>query len=299
MEKISLFFMEHVLNYGVFAALGIIAAFICALLLCFRLRQNWVRQIPMMLLSLLGLIAGAKLFGMISYETYLRQMGVQEITLKLLFDNSGIVFYGGLLGYFGMLALLFAKLLPKKRLGWDIIAVSTPLFHAIARIGCYFGHEMVDGELVWQPCCYGIHVDNAFCRLFWDSRLPTQLIESLFNFALFGFLLYRILREQKDEKRGNLITVYLIAYPVFRFVIEFFRGDEVRGGYGIFSFSQVVSLGILFFTALYWILRYKGVLKPLPVDPYDPEVEKYDLFPKQDAEELVFADAEDERNRTC
>ncbi|MDO4846156.1 MAG: prolipoprotein diacylglyceryl transferase [Oscillospiraceae bacterium] len=272
--------MEHILTYGTFAALGIVAAFVCALLLCFRLRQNWVRQIPMMILSLLGLVVGAKLFGMISYEAYLRQMGITDITFRRLFDGSGIVFYGGLLGYFGMLALLFWKLLPKKRLGWDIIAVSTPLFHAIARIGCYFGHEMVDGELVWQPCCYGIRMDNAFCAHFWDSRLPTQLIESTFNFVLFGILLWLILSNQKEERRGNLIGLYLIAYPLFRFVIEFFRGDEVRGGYGIFSFSQVVSLVILFGVALFLLLRYKGFLKPVPPDPYDPEVDKYDLFAK-------------------
>ena len=280
MEKVAQFFTEHILTYGVFAALGIVAAFLCALLLCFKLKQNWVRQIPMMILSLLGLVIGAKLFGMISYEAYLRQMGVTDITFRRLFDGSGIVFYGGLLGYLGTLALLFWKLLPKKRLGWDIIAVSTPLFHAVARIGCYFGHEMVNGELVWQPCCYGIKLDNAFCRMFWDSRLPTQLIESAFNFALFGVLLHLILCIHEEEKRGNLIHIYLIVYPVFRFIIEFFRGDEVRGGYGFLSFSQVVSLCILIGTAIHLILRKKGFIRTPPLDPYDPEVEKFDLFAK-------------------
>ena len=284
--------MEHVLTYGVFAALGIVAAFVCALLLCFKMKQNWVRQIPMMILSLLGLVAGAKLFGMISYEAYLKEMGVADITFRRLWDGSGIVFYGGLLGYLGALALLFWKLLPKKRLGWDIIAVSTPLFHAVARIGCYFGHEVVDGELVWQPCCYGIHMDNAFCRLFWDSRLPTQLIESAFNFILFGILLYLILSNREEDKRGNLIFLYLTVYPVFRFIIEFFRGDEVRGGYGFLSFSQAVSLVILLGTWIYLLLRKKGYIKTPPLDPYDPEVEKFDLFAKPVSEPFVMEDSD-------
>lgn len=282
MESIGTFLSEHILTYGTFAALGIVAAFVCALLLCFGLRQNWVRQIPLMLLSLIGLLIGAKLFGMISYESYLRAVGA-EITLEILFNNSGIVFYGGLLGYFGMMALLFWKLLKKKRLAWDIVAVSTPLFHAVARIGCYFGHEIVDGELVWHPCCYGIRLDNAFCRLFWDSRLPTQLIESAFNFSLFGLLLGLILSDRKEERRGNLIGLYLAAYAAFRFVIEFFRGDEVRGGYFGLAFSQIVSLCILFGVALYWILHHKGVIKRAPLDPEDPEVDKYDLFRKPEA----------------
>ena len=282
------FLYEHILTYGTFAALGIVAAFVCALLLCFKLRQNWVRQVPMMLLSLIGMVVGAKLFGMISYESYLRSVGA-EISLSILFNNSGIVFYGGLLGYFCTMALLFQKLLKKKRLAWDIVAVSTPLFHGIARIGCYFGHEMVDGQLIWQPCCYGMHMDNAFCALFWDSRLPTQLIEAAFNLALFIVLLTLILRTKEEEKRGNLIWLYLTAYPVFRFVIEFFRGDDVRGGYGVLAFSQAVSLCILFFVALYWILRHRGVIPIPPLDPDDPEVDKYDLFapvqPEPPAEE--------------
>ena len=288
MEAIKSFFLEHVLTYGTFAALGLVAAFVCALLLCFKLRQNWVRQIPLMLLSLIGLVVGAKLFGMISYETYLRSHGVENITLKLLFDNSGIVFYGGLLGYFGMMAALFWKLLKKKRLAWDIVAVSTPLFHGLARIGCYFGHEMVNGELVWQPCCYGVQMDNAFCAHFWDSRLPVQLFESAFNFVLFGVLLWLLFHNQKEERRGNLVGLYLAAYAAFRFVIEFFRDDAVRGGYGNLAFSQVVSLCILFGVALYGILKWKGILPPAPIDPYDPEVDKYDLFAPVE-EPIVFA----------
>lgn len=280
MDAIRTFFTEHILAYGTFAAIGLVAAFAAAVVLCFKMRQNWVRQIPIMLLSLLGLIAGAKLFGMISYERYLRSVGVQDITIKRLFSDSGIVFYGGLLGYFGMMWLLFWKLLPKKRLAWDIVAVSTPLFHAFARIGCYFGHEVIDGELVWRPCCYGIQMDNAFCAHFWDSRFPTQLVESGFNFLLFGVLLAMLLSDREEKRRGSLIRIYLIAYAVFRFVIEFFRGDEVRGGYGVFSFSQVISMFILFGVMLVWLLKKKEVIKTLPPDPYDPEVDKFDLFIK-------------------
>lgn len=298
MEALRSFFTEHVLAYGTFAALGIVAAFVCALLLCFRMRQNWVRQIPMMLLSLFGLVLGAKLFGMLSYATYLRAAGIprEEITLRRLFDDSGIVFYGGLLGYLGTLALLFWKLLPKKRLGWDIVAASTPLFHAIARVGCYFAHDMIGGELVWHPCCYGVKMDNAFCAAFWDGRLPVQLFESAFNFGLFLALLLALLRDRRPERRGKRIDVYLAAYALFRFVIEFFRGDEVRGGLWGLAFSQVVSLLILFAVALKLILRRKGVLPVPPPDPYDPEVDLFDLFHKGEPEAQAEAEPEPEDN---
>ncbi len=123
-------------------------------------------------------------------------------------------------------------------------------------------------------------MENAFCSHFWDSRFPTQLFESGFNFLLFGILLALLLTDHEEKRRGSLIRIYLIAYAVFRFIIEFFRGDEVRGAYGIFSFSHVVSLFILFGVMLAWILKKKKIVKPLPPDPFDPEVERYDLFIK-------------------
>lgn len=296
MEAILTFLKEHVLTYSVMAATGILAAFVVSLWLCVKREQNWVRQLFLMIGSLIGLILGAKLFGILSYATYLAREGI-PITFEKIVFSSGIVFYGGLLGYLGTFGILSKFLLIKRRIGRDIVAVTVPLFHGFARIGCYLGHAVVDGETVWQPCCYGIQMDNAFCRHFWDSRLPVQLFESAFNFLLFALLLVLFLKETKEERRGRLTELYLLCYGVFRFVIEFFRDDAVRGGFGPFSFSQVVSLAILIGLFFFEILRLTGALKPMPVDPYDPGVDLYRLGkPKAPQEPIVFyaGDEEDE-----
>ncbi len=288
------FLWDHVLTYSVMAAIGILAAFVCALLLCMRREQNWVRQLFLMIGSLAGLAVGAKLFGVISYATHLYQRG-ESFTLVQLFKDSGIVFYGGLLGYFLSFWILSKFFLPRRRLGRDIVAVTTPLFHGFARIGCYLGRGYNDfGEITWHPCCYGMKIeDSAFCSHFWDNRLPVQLFESAFNFLLFAVLLTLFLRERKDERRGRLVYPYLIAYSIFRFIIEFFRDDAVRGGFGPLSFSQVVSLLILFWVAACLLLKRLGVIKPLPVDPYDPGVDLYRLGkPKTVNEPIVFDEGE-------
>ena len=290
MDTFWQFLWDHVLTYSVMAAIGIIAVFGVSLVLCMRRDQNWVRQLFLMIISLAGLLAGAKLFGAISYATHLYQRG-ETITLVRVFKESGIVFYGGLLGYFLTFWILSKFFLPRRRLGRDIVAVTTPLFHGVARIGCYLGRDYNDfNELVWHPCCYGIKMeDSAFCAHFWDHRLPVQLFEAAFNFILFAVLLILFLREKKDERRGRMVYLYLIAYAVFRFIIEFFRGDAVRGGFGVFSFSQVVSLLILFWLIVFLISRKTGVIKPLPVDPYDPGVDLYRLGkPKAVHEPIVF-----------
>ncbi len=299
MEAIKNFFWNYICTYSVMAAVGILAVFIVALVLCFKRKQNWTRQLPLMMASLIGMIIGAKLFGMLSLWTYFLQLGGSEMTASqldlymnyagasskfvYLFENSGIVFYGGLLGYFLMYGVLSRLLLKKRRLGWDIVALTTPLFHGFARIGCYLGRaQTADGTLIWSPCCYGVQdCDSAFCSHFWDSRLPVQLFESAFNFLLFGTLLLVFLLTKKEEKRGWMIRAYLIAYGTFRFVIEFFRDDAIRGGVGPLSFSQWVSLGILLGVAVYYLLREIGAVKPLPIDPDDPDIARYDLFRKE------------------
>ena len=293
------FLRDHVLTYSVMAAIGILAVFVVALLLCMRREQNWVRQLFIMIASLLGLLGGAKLFGAISYATYLYQRG-ETVTLVRAFKESGIVFYGGLLGYLLTFWVLSKFFLPKRRIGRDIVAATIPLFHGFARIGCYLGHDTNDfHELEWHPCCYGIQLpDSAFCAHFWDHRLPVQLFESAFNFLLFAFLLILLLREKKEERRGRLIFLYLPIYAVFRFVIEFFRDDAVRGGFGPFSFSQIVSLLILIWVAVFLLLKKLGVIRPLPVDPYDPGVDLYRLGkPRTIVEPIVFDDGETDETK--
>ena len=296
MNTFTQFIWEHVLTYSVMAAIGILAVFGTALLLCVRREQNWVRQMFLMIASLLGLMGGAKLFGAISYATHLYARG-EEITLVRCFTESGIVFYGGLLGYFLAFWILSKFFLPKRRLGRDVVAVTTPLFHGIARIGCYLGRDYNDfGEIVWHPCCYGIQLpDSAFCSHFWDNRLPVQLFESAFNFLLFAVLLLIFLREKKDERRGRMVYFYLFPYAVFRFIIEFFRGDAVRGGFGTLSFSQVVSILIVVWLVVFLILRKVGVIKPLPVDPYDPGVDMYRLGKQPVMEPIVFYEGDTEK----
>jgi len=312
MNTILQFLWDHVLLYSVLAAVGILAVFFVALLLCMRRDQNWVRQLFIMIASLLGLLGGAKLFGAISYATRLIQLG-EPVTIVRIFKESGIVFYGGLFGYLLTFWILSRFFLPRRRLGRDIVAVTIPLFHGFARIGCYLGRDYYtegaplyspscfgmqlsgrSGDLIWHPCCYGVKLENsAFCSHFWDNRLPVQLFESAFNFILFAVLLVLFLRETKDERRGRMIYPYLIAYAIFRFVIEFFRDDAVRGGIGPFSFSQIVSLLTLLGVAVFLILRKTGVIKPLPVDPYDPGVDLYRLGkPKSVKEPIVFDEGE-------
>ena len=268
MDNVIFFYREPFFTYWGFAGLGLAAAFVCCALLCLRFRlglRGWLRLLAAALLSLAAGGAAAKLFGMAARAIYLKSVG-EAFGLAELIRNGSYVFYGGLLGWFASLALLLPRLLPQwRRLCWDMMTVCTALFHGFARLGCYCATEVKDGYVYWRPCCYGRKMDNAFCAHFWDGRLPTQLIESAFEFLLFALLLALLLRGAK-KSRGRLSVLYLVAYGVFRYLIEFFRDDAVRGAIGPFSFSQLISLLILVGVLGVSLLRQKGLVRTPPPD---------------------------------
>lgn len=234
----------YILSYGGMAAVGLLCAAGCAVALAVREKLDWPALFPIWSLSLLPLYLGAKLFGVLSLMAYRLGLGV-PVSLGSLIEDSGIVFYGGMLFYLLSVDLSIRRfVLYKRASSWGLTALMVPLFHGFARIGCYFGR-----------CCYGVVMDGAFFAHFFEHRLPVQLIESGFNFLLFVAVL--LLFCYRKHSRGKLVRVYLCSYAAFRFLIEYFRDDAVRGGFGPFSFSQWVSVCILVGLALRAILRHR------------------------------------------
>ena len=160
---------------------------------------------------------------------------------------GGMVFYGGLIGGLVSGMLCCKKLKLDFSFYADIYAPAIPLFHAFGRIGCFLA-----------GCCYGI--ESHFGLMYHNemypdasgvTRLPIQLIEAGLNLLL---VLVLVLLNKKKLKNGTLLSVYLIVYPIIRFVDEFFRGDAVRGLWFGLSTSQWISM-ILFVTGVVMLLK--------------------------------------------
>lgn len=201
-------------------ALGVLAALATALVLTKKRGENLFRVMVTFLMGGIGAFAGAMvLYALVTYPPAELWQHLKSGTFE-----PGFVYYGGLLG-----GLLFAVITAKNCFS-DVYGLSrvilpaVPIGHAFGRIGCFLG-----------GCCYGILLNNG-------ARLPVQLMEAAYEFILF-FLLLRA----SKKNRPHLIGTYLLLYALFRFAIEFFRGDEVRGFIGIFSVSQVISLAVMAF----------------------------------------------------
>jgi phosphatidylglycerol:prolipoprotein diacylglycerol transferase len=194
-------------------------------------------------------VIGAALFKPIINSLYmLTHIGAYsglpfKAILSLIFGE--IVFYGGFLG--GFLGLLwYCRRYKISFLATaDIGAPGLAIGHAVGRVGCLLG-----------GCCYGeeVSASNPFAVFYPDypagypinvvapSHVPllaVPLMETIFLAILSLVLSVVFLR---SRKRGLTASIYLIAYGVWRFTIEFWRGDAIRGTYGIFTTSQYVSL---------------------------------------------------------
>lgn len=148
--------------------------------------------------------------------------------------GSGMTFIGGLIG--GVACFLAIYFIFRKKYTtrlYEVISLlpcSILIAHAFGRIGCFFA-----------GCCYGKETDSFLGVQFPDLPHPvhpTQLYEAAFLFVLFAVSVYLILK--KDFKHN--LSLYLIAYGVFRFLIEYVRGDDRGALVGFVSPSQFWSI---------------------------------------------------------
>ena len=180
------------------------------------------------------------LYGVILHPELIKNFDDFTELLALLF--GGGVFYGGMLMAVAVCIIYLKASRLDKPAYTDAIVLGLPLFHAFARVGCFFA-----------GCCYGIEVEHGV-HFPIDSipgeggvaRLPVQLIESGVNLLVFLVLWYFYNhRDRFCVLRGRILQLYLAIYAVERFILEYFRGDEIRGKFWIFSTSQWISIIVL------------------------------------------------------
>lgn len=156
--------------------------------------------------------------------------------------SNKMTFFGGLICALLLFATVYAVYLRKTvketlKVILPIVPGCLASAHACGRLGCFLA-----------GCCYGIPTDSWIGIKFpgmEQAVIPTNMMEAIFLFFLALVLVYLAFK-----KKTNLtIPIYLLSYGLWRFVIEFFRGDE-RGSFipGI-SPSQFWSI-LLFLSGL-------------------------------------------------
>ena len=143
--------------------------------------------------------------------------------------SMGLVFYGGLYG--ALIGIgVHSKINEKdSRELFMYLTPAIPLFHVVGRIGCFL-----------SGCCHGMESESmGIMHPNGISYFPVQLVEACGDLIIFIILCFL---KNKKKKYYQPLGIYLVLYGIMRFVLEFFRGDEVRGFLGMFSTSQWISL---------------------------------------------------------
>ena len=239
-----------VYGYGLMIAIGIMAAYL--------LGEYRAAKCGLDKEMVFGLVIWAVVAGVIGGKLLFYLTQIPEIIAdpSILLDvKNGFVIYGALIG--GIVGVvLYCRV--KKLNFWsyfDLTVPSVALAQGFGRIGCFLA-----------GCCYGMETDGPFAIVFQNSAyapngvslLPTQLISSALDFLHFAVLVIFAKKYKKGE--GQVAGLYFTLYSIGRFILEYFRGDLIRGNVGTFSTSQFISIFMLVFGVTVFVLSGKGVI---------------------------------------
>lgn len=162
------------------------------------------------LAAFVGALLGAKIPFLLTIEV---------TTSSWLWISDGKTILGGIFG--GYVAVELAKYLMGIRLRTgDNFAVPVAIAVAFGRVGCFLS-GCCYGQVTQLP--WGVHFPLAG-----DAehvlRHPTQLFETAFHLLALGVLL---LLESRGWLPGRRLTVYLMAYLIYRFLTEWIRPEAV------------------------------------------------------------------------
>jgi phosphatidylglycerol:prolipoprotein diacylglycerol transferase len=152
----------------------------------------------------------------------------------------------------------------------DIAAPSLALGQAIGRWGNFVNQELYGGatNLPW-----GINIQAEYrVGQYRDLNLfpvettrfhPLFLYESLWNLANMFLLLWLSRRYGDRLKNGDIFLVYLVVYPIGRFLLDFLRVDaSLVGGINI-NQTVMAVVAVLAASALLWRHRRDTSLAPI------------------------------------
>jgi phosphatidylglycerol---prolipoprotein diacylglyceryl transferase len=218
-------------TYSFFISLGIIAG---ALIYFYEAKKNKQANEFSFLVAIgafVGSAIGAKLL-----ELLINIDHIETANDLFLFLFSGRTVIGGLIG--GTIGVWLTKrIIGLKAKRGNLFAPAVAIGMAIGRIGCFF-----------NGCCYGKPSHLPWAVDFGDgvTRHPSQLYESVFMLLMFFVLKFGYNKEKIAP--GYLFKILMIAYFIYRFLIEFIRVERtaIMG----LTYFQIISLFVLIYLVL-------------------------------------------------
>ena len=216
---------------------------------------------------LVGGVVGARLITAWEHPAFYSEALAVGAPLGWIIEHSGKSILGALAG--GYLAGAVAK----RVLGYrgstaDHYALALAVATAIGRIGCFLS-ELPLGtptDLPWgiaaSPSAAAMFVRCPSCTV---PMHPSMLYEILFNvLAAVAIVRWRHL----VVARGDLLRLYLLAAFVFRFFVEFVRGNEIQA-FGLTG-PQIVLIPLIALLTAHFVRQVRTNAWRVPEPPPGP-----------------------------
>jgi len=250
--------------YGIIIMLGAIAAAWLAAVEARRKGESSDIVWDGLVWVLIGGIIGARIWHILTPPASMVEAGyttMYYLTHPLNAINlrrGGLGIPGAVIG--GLLAIyIFTRRRKLDFAFWlDIAAPALALGQAIGRWGNFFNQELY-GSPSDLPWAIKINPENRLPGYENQATFhPLFLYESLWNFGIVALLLWIGRKYQDRLINGDIFLIYLIAYPIGRFFLEFLRLDPAQVG-GI-NINQTVMLLVALVAAgaLFWRHRKRG-----------------------------------------
>ena len=248
-------------THDVFTALGLAAGLAVYYL---SLRRDRMLGPQIVLVSATALMGGAIGARLLTGWEVLDDVPAGEQPLTYIITHGPRSILGGLAG--GYLATVLAKrALRYTESTGDYYAAAIPLALAIGRIGCFLA-ELPLGTPTTLP--WGMTVSEDATTAFprcpgCDGPMhPSMLYEIGFHLVALAL----IVRHRQLPVRGDTLKLYLLAYAIFRFGVEFVRANEPQLA-GL-SGPQLVLIPLTALLALHFARQLRRGVYRLPrVEP--------------------------------
>lgn len=206
---------------------------------------------------------------------------------------GGITWLGGILGAFPIMVVCIHFFCPRIKgnalFYFNLLIPAIALGHTFGRIGCFCG-----------GCCFG-GVTDSFLGVSFPAHspaahlypaadgsslpvYPTQLFEAVFELLLFASMMIFY-----QKLRKHFLKIYCFGYGVFRFAVEFLRGDN-RGSTGFaLSPSQLMSILLIVIGVLLILYEKQIIFKKLyaKMQSYREETAIYGKYVRTDVKWIL------------
>lgn len=231
--EIGPFFIHY---YGIIIMVGALAAAFLAAYEAKRRGENPEFVWDALSIVLVSGVIGARIWHILTPPPSMVEQGITTAYYlthpldALAIWRGGLGIPGAVIG--GGLAMYWYTRRRKENFGvWaDICAPAVALGQAIGRWGNFVNQELYGAptDLPWAISIDPQHRVPGFESF--ERFHPLFLYESLWNLGNM-FLLLWLSRKRADKLRnGDIALIYLIVYPVGRFLLEFLRLDSAQVG---------------------------------------------------------------------